>query len=228
VSRPETESPRALAVIALGHLDQGWASGPAAPRLRSVFGRRTEEYARLVARIERAIGTPLPALIEGEAGSEAQALVALTIHQTGAQRGGPFVRVRGFLPPTRWGPIFKTARGGSILVSELHALSREAQIALLEHLGDDPRFLATCAGALAPELERRLAVLRIAVAERPQDPISALDPADAHAPLEAIERRAIADRLRALDWQQQRVAASLGIDRKTLYRKIKRYGLAPP
>ena len=43
--------------------------------------------------------------------------------------------------------------------------------------------------------------------------------------LAEVERQLIADRLRTLGWHQQLTADSLGIDRKTLYRKIRRYGL---
>jgi len=50
-------------------------------------------------------------------------------------------------------------------------------------------------------------------------------PGPAGGTLEAIERDAIAARLAACGWHQGRTAASLGIDRKTLYRKVRRYGL---
>ena len=45
--------------------------------------------------------------------------------------------------------------------------------------------------------------------------------------LAQAERRLILARLEALGWRQQQTADSLGIDRKTLYRKIRRYGLEP-
>ncbi len=43
--------------------------------------------------------------------------------------------------------------------------------------------------------------------------------------LEDIERRAIAERLEKLGWNQVQAAQSLGIGRKTLYLKIRRYGI---
>lgn len=43
--------------------------------------------------------------------------------------------------------------------------------------------------------------------------------------LEQLERATIEQRLERFDWAQQPTADSLGIDRKTLYRKIRRYGL---
>jgi DNA-binding NtrC family response regulator len=46
--------------------------------------------------------------------------------------------------------------------------------------------------------------------------------------LREIERAAIAERLEANRWQQARTARSLGIDRKTLYRKIREYGISGP
>jgi transcriptional regulator with GAF, ATPase, and Fis domain len=44
--------------------------------------------------------------------------------------------------------------------------------------------------------------------------------------LRDVERAVIEGRLRALHWHQKKTAASLGIDRKTLYRKIREFGLA--
>jgi DNA-binding NtrC family response regulator len=43
--------------------------------------------------------------------------------------------------------------------------------------------------------------------------------------LREIEKAAIAARLRALQWHQEKTARSLGIDRKTLYRKVREYGI---
>jgi DNA-binding NtrC family response regulator len=53
-------------------------------------------------------------------------------------------------------------------------------------------------------------------------------PAAQRGTLDELEAAAIAGRLEALGWHQVHTAASLGIDRKTLYRKIRRYGLRPP
>jgi hypothetical protein len=152
-------------------------------------------------------------------------LVALTIHQTGSHRSGPFVRVRGFLPPVNWQTAVAAAHSGSLLISEAQLLSADAQGLLLEQLGgDDPRILVTATdiGGLHEALAQRLAVLRITLGQR-QPRVA--DTAPCNASLEAIEQRAIAARLAEFGWQMQRTAASLGIDRKTLYRKIKRYGL---
>jgi transcriptional regulator with GAF, ATPase, and Fis domain len=44
--------------------------------------------------------------------------------------------------------------------------------------------------------------------------------------LRDVERAIIEGRLRSLHWHQKKTAASLGIDRKTLYRKIREFGLA--
>jgi transcriptional regulator with GAF, ATPase, and Fis domain len=43
--------------------------------------------------------------------------------------------------------------------------------------------------------------------------------------LEAIERRTIVERLERFRWNQVQAAESMGIDRRTLYRKIRRYGI---
>jgi transcriptional regulator with GAF, ATPase, and Fis domain len=44
--------------------------------------------------------------------------------------------------------------------------------------------------------------------------------------LRDVEKTVIEGRLRALHWHQKKTAGSLGIDRKTLYRKIREFGLA--
>ncbi|HZV00852.1 MAG TPA: helix-turn-helix domain-containing protein, partial [Planctomycetota bacterium] len=44
--------------------------------------------------------------------------------------------------------------------------------------------------------------------------------------LRDVERAVVEGRLRSLHWHQKKTAASLGIDRKTLYRKIREFGLA--
>ncbi len=51
--------------------------------------------------------------------------------------------------------------------------------------------------------------------------------ATADGSLRDIERLVIDERLRLHGWRQTETAKSLGIDRKTLYRKIKEYGLRP-
>ena len=50
---------------------------------------------------------------------------------------------------------------------------------------------------------------------------------DLQGPLEIAERREIEQALRQAHWNRTRAAASLRLSRKTLYHKIKRYGLAP-
>ena len=101
---PASERLRAL----LAELDAEWSAEPAAPRLRRDYRGDPDGYSSLVARIERAAGTALPALIEGAPGGP-QALVALTIHQTGATREGPFRRVRGAHPPAGWEAVAESA-----------------------------------------------------------------------------------------------------------------------
>jgi DNA-binding NtrC family response regulator len=65
-----------------------------------------------------------------------------------------------------------------------------------------------------------------ALASRPSSPRDAIALAGTEMSLEEIERTVIESRLRAHDWYQKKTARSLGIDRKTLYRKIREYGLA--
>jgi DNA-binding NtrC family response regulator len=51
---------------------------------------------------------------------------------------------------------------------------------------------------------------------------------DDTAGLDELERRIVAGRLAAHGWRQAETAASLRIDRKTLWRKIREWGLEPP
>ena len=46
-------------------------------------------------------------------------------------------------------------------------------------------------------------------------------------PLEEVERRYILRVLEAVNGHRTRAAEVLGLDRKTLYRKLERYGVAP-
>jgi len=46
--------------------------------------------------------------------------------------------------------------------------------------------------------------------------------------LDSIERRHIIRVLEDFGWNQTQAAKALGIDRVTLYHKIRRYGLKPP
>jgi len=46
--------------------------------------------------------------------------------------------------------------------------------------------------------------------------------------LESVERRHIVRVLEDFGWNQTQAAKALGIDRVTLYHKIRRYGLKPP
>lgn len=214
--------------------DRVWASQPAAPRLRACFGEREEDYQRLVERIARVAGTAIPALIEGEPG-HGLALVALAIHQTGG-RDRPFVVVhggQGWRGPSglrrSWDEVFGKAKGGSLLATHIDILPRADQAALLERLSPEgPRLLVTAtqdlgtADHVLPELHQRLSVLRLRLTQ-PGAP--AKDTTQTAESLEDAERRIIAARLAAFAWQQQQTADSLGIDRKTLYRKIRRYGL---
>jgi len=61
----------------------------------------------------------------------------------------------------------------------------------------------------------------------PQPPVAAQAPAkeEAPMPLEELEKRAIADALAKFDGNKRKTAQTLGINERTLYRKIKVYGL---
>jgi transcriptional regulator with PAS, ATPase and Fis domain len=57
--------------------------------------------------------------------------------------------------------------------------------------------------------------------------LGALASLPAESPLEIAERREIEHALRQANWNRSRAAAALKLSRKTLYHKIKRYGLVP-
>lgn len=94
----------------------------------------------------------------------------------------------------------------------------QAARALLDWAGRGPierahieRFVAQLSTSTAPARER----LEVAPVAEPEPTLAAL------------ERAAIAARLARHGWRQLETAQSLGIDRKTLYRKIREYGLEP-
>ncbi len=78
----------------------------------------------------------------------------------------------------------------------------------------------------AAHAQRFLAQLAMA-APGASSAVGASGAARAEPTLEAQERATIAERLARHAWRQVETARSLGIDRKTLYRKIRQYGLEP-
>jgi DNA-binding NtrC family response regulator len=142
------------------------------------------------------------------------------------------------------------ANGGALLLVEPLALpltDQAALVAALEQASDAaPRLMAVSrwplspplADELHPGLASRLRLLRLTLATTPTPPRqdsaaggswgAPPTPQAQERPLAELEREAIVARLEACGWQQQRTADSLGIDRKTLYRKIRAYGLVRP
>lgn len=113
-------------------------------------------------------------------------------------------------------------------------LSADAQAALLKHpFPGNVRELLTMmqvACERARDAERiELGMLRGLLAEPPGDAASPSHDTTDHLPLthacEAFERRVIAQRLRHFDGSRTRTANSLGIARRTLIYKCKRFGL---
>ncbi len=133
------------------------------------------------------------------------------------------VRLR--LPPLREAPqavpalfeeLVRREAGAATLPEPLLSPDAEATLRAAPWTGNVAE-LAACAGAAWAAADGR-------TIDRRHLPEEAAG--DAAAPtLEELERRWITERLEALDWHQVRTAHSLGIDRKTLYRKIRRYGL---
>jgi DNA-binding NtrC family response regulator len=90
------------------------------------------------------------------------------------------------------------------------------------------RFLLAFTTPASDRVDRAL-VDRFVQQSRPATPApaSGADPlAESALTLRDVEKLVIEGRLRSLDWHQKKTATSLGIDRKTLYRKIREFGLA--
>jgi two-component system response regulator HydG len=89
------------------------------------------------------------------------------------------------------------------------------------------RAVALCDGPritpvhLAPLLEPRRRA-RVEIAPRPRPPAGIRPLKEA---LEGPEKRLIIEALRALDWNRQETATALGVNRATLYKKMRKYGL---
>jgi two-component system response regulator HydG len=89
------------------------------------------------------------------------------------------------------------------------------------------RAVALCSGPqitpghLAPLPEPRCRA-RVGIAPRPRPPAGIRPLKEA---LEEPEKRVIIEALRALDWNRQETATALGVNRTTLYKKMKKYGL---
>jgi DNA-binding NtrC family response regulator len=68
----------------------------------------------------------------------------------------------------------------------------------------------------------------VRLAQNPDDDEAGSEPGtkpDDHQSLEAVERRHILLVLEAVSWNKAEAARTLGIDRATLYRKLRRYGI---
>lgn len=90
-----------------------------------------------------------------------------------------------------------------------------------------------CARALAGWSGRRVGRDEVArflalLADAPPQPATPAPAAGPEKTLAELERLEIEARLAQHGWRQVETAASLGIDRKTLYRKVRALGLTPP
>lgn len=182
-------------------------------------------------------------------GRRAPRLLATTRHDLDAAAGEgwflPELRdrlhvLRLRLPPLREHPaavgeLFRQLLRARSALDEPPALTPGALEALMAHpWPGNVRELDLCARALrdwAPHGPIEPShVARFVAQLAPSAPApAAREPAPPRAELtlEAQERATIAERLARYGWRQLETARSLGIDRKTLYRKIRRYGLRP-
>jgi two-component system response regulator HydG len=122
--------------------------------------------------IERVAGVDLPVLFEGEPGVGKRHL-ARALHDRSRRADGPFVQVRaGALDHAGLADALARARGGSLLLADLDALSPELQARLLHAFDADHhgvRWLATTrvdlrrSGAVRDELVQRLGAFPVYV-----------------------------------------------------------------
>src|SRR5262245_6931694 len=108
-----------------------WEPVEGSPRsYRGLVGRSSAMH-RLFETLSRFEGTLLPVLVEGEVGV-GKHRTARALHQ-----GAPFAHVVFVISDcaTHQGPLpFESARDGSLVLSEVTALSKDAQRELVEHL----------------------------------------------------------------------------------------------
>lgn len=193
--------------------------------------------------VEEVVGLPradqaalLRAISEVDAGR--LRLVATTSHDldAAARRGwlDPGLRDRLAVLRLRLPPLREEAGAGAALVRLQLPADREldpsATAALLAHpWPGNAREAARVADLLAAWGPERLGADDVARALFLGGPTPAAGAAsDDTAGLDELERRIVAARLAAHGWRQAETAASLGIDRKTLWRKIREWGLEPP
>ena len=131
----------------------------------------------------------------------------------------PLREQRGAIPLLA-AQLLRRSGAGETASSELTALSRHGWPGNLRELEAATRTLGAWAEGGAV---RRHHVERLLAAKA--SPVAPSLEAGEEQSLAQAERQLILARLEARDWQQQQTADSLGVDRKTLYRKIRRYGL---
>jgi len=144
---------------------------------------RSPKIRAVIQTIENIRASSANVLITGEPGTGKQ-LAAETIHRSSLRARGPFARLRRESVSDGLPEMFRRARGGSLFLEELCALSAAAQGEILRLLDDpetDVRLLAASARNLEAELARgglrrdlhyRLRVIHItmpALAEIPED-----------------------------------------------------------
>lgn len=122
--------------------------------------------------VERVAGSALPVLFEGEPGVGKRHL-ARALHDRSRRAGGPFVVVRAAaLDPAMLADALARARGGSLLLTDLDALSEPLQARLLHAFDadtEDIRWLASTRldlrrrGVVRDELVQRLGAFPVYV-----------------------------------------------------------------
>ena len=179
---------------------------------------------RVYAMMKRAAEADITVLVRGESGTGKE-LVAKSFHHNSLRKDGPFVAVDCAAIPealieselfghergaftgaaTRRIGAFERAHGGTILLDEIGNMPLAVQSRLLRVLQE--RHIQRVGGSAASTGRGT--------------PASVV-------PLAEVERQALLHALEASDHNVTQAALSLGINRVTLQRKLKKYGYAKP
>src|SRR5439155_1097573 len=186
------------------------------------------------------VSTDATVLVTGESGTGKE-LVARALHRRSRRSVGPFVALNcaalpeGLLESELFGHargaftdarsvragLFQQAHGGTLFLDEVVDLPRPLQPRLLRVLQE------RSVRPVGADHEVPVDVRIVARTYRPAHVVIAGDDPEELVTLEEVERRYILRVIEAVGGHRTRAAQVLGLDRKTLYRKLDRYAEPP-